>query len=116
MNIRFTLPGSLFSFNDGVIHLFCVADVFSKYAWVKPLTDEKAKTVLNVSTGTVNKSKCKLNKSGSDQGRNFYNKPINEGVSSWWKVYNNFEGKVWKQMTALTSRSDLDYLDKLIDE
>ena len=75
MNIRFTLLGSLFSFN-GVIHLFCVTDVFSKYAWVKPSTDEKAKTVLNVSTGTVNKSKCKLNKSGSDQGRNFYNKPI----------------------------------------
>ena len=28
-------------------YLLCVIDVFTKYAWVKPLNDKKCKTVLN---------------------------------------------------------------------
>ena len=31
--------GSLSSFNCGVKYLLCVIDVFTKYAWVKPLRD-----------------------------------------------------------------------------
>ena len=37
-------------------------DVFIKYAWVKPLKDKKAKTVVNGSIGIVNESKRKRNK------------------------------------------------------
>ena len=33
--------GSLFSKNRGVKHLWCVIDVFTKYAWVKRLKDKK---------------------------------------------------------------------------
>ena len=36
---------SLFSFNGGVIHLLNFVDVITKYEWVKPLKDKKAKTV-----------------------------------------------------------------------
>ena len=39
--------GSLSSKNRNVKHLLCVMDVFTKYAWVKTLTDKKSKTVLN---------------------------------------------------------------------
>ena len=46
--------GSLSSKNQGVKYLLCGIDVFTKYAWVKPLTDEKAKTVLNGFIGIVN--------------------------------------------------------------
>ena len=38
---------SLSSKNKNFKYLLCVMDVFTKYAWVKPLKDKKAKTVLN---------------------------------------------------------------------
>ena len=37
-------------------------DVFTKYAWVKPLNDKKGKTVLNTFIEIVNESNCKPNK------------------------------------------------------
>ena len=39
--------GSLSSSNKNVKYLLCATDVFTKYAWVKPLKDKKGKTVLN---------------------------------------------------------------------
>ena len=39
--------GSLSSKNQGVKYSLWLIDVFIKYAWVKPLTDEKSKAVLN---------------------------------------------------------------------
>ena len=39
------------------------------FAWVKPLKDKKANTVLNGFVETVNKSKRKPNKLWVDQGR-----------------------------------------------
>ena len=38
--------GTLSSFNRGVKYLLCMIDIFTRYVWVKPLTDEKAKTVM----------------------------------------------------------------------
>ena len=37
---------SLFSKNRNVKYLFCVIDVFTKYAWVKPLKNKKVKQFL----------------------------------------------------------------------
>ena len=37
---------SLSSKNENVKYLLCGIDVFTKYVWVKPLKDEKGKTVL----------------------------------------------------------------------
>ena len=53
--------GSLSSKNRGVKYLLCVIDVFTKYAWVKPLKDKKAKTVLNGPIEIVNKFKHEPN-------------------------------------------------------
>ena len=39
--------GSLSSKNRNIKYSLCVIDVFTKYAWVKPLKDRKGKTVLN---------------------------------------------------------------------
>ena len=39
--------GSLSSKNENVKYLLCVMDVFTKYTWVKPLTDKKGKRDLN---------------------------------------------------------------------
>ena len=44
-----------------LLNIYYAIDVFTKYAWVKPLRHKKAKTVLNVFIGTVNESKFKAN-------------------------------------------------------
>ena len=54
--------GSLSSKNKNVTYLFCVIDVFTKYAWVKSLIDKKGKTLLNAFIETVNESNRKPNK------------------------------------------------------
>ena len=43
--------------------------VFTKYAWVNPLKDKKAKAVLHRFTEIVNESKRKLNKLWVHQGK-----------------------------------------------
>ena len=47
----------LSSKNKNVKYLLCVIDVFTKYAWVKPLIkDKKGKTLLNAFIEIVNES------------------------------------------------------------
>ena len=70
--------GSLSSKNKNVKYLLCVIDVFNKYAWVKPVKDKKSKTVLNAFIEIVNESNCKPRKLRFDQGREFYNKLMQE--------------------------------------
>ena len=62
--------------NKSVEYLVCVIDVFTKYAWVKPLKVKKGKTVLkkgktvlNAFIEIVNESKRQPNKLLADQGR-----------------------------------------------
>ena len=59
---------SLSTKNKRVKYL-CVINVFTKYAWVKPLKDKKGKTVFNAFIEIVNESNCKPNKLWVDQGR-----------------------------------------------
>ena len=47
----------------------CVIDVFTKYAWVKPLKDKKSKTTLNAFIEIVNEFNRKPNKLWVDQER-----------------------------------------------
>ena len=73
---------SLYSKNKNVKYLLCVIDVFTKYAWVKPFKDKKGKTILNAFTEIVNKSNHKPNKLWVDQGREFYNKLMQERLKN----------------------------------
>ena len=57
-------------------------DVFTKYAWVEPLKDKKGKTVLNTFIKVVNEFNCKPNKLWVHQGREFYNKLMQEGLDN----------------------------------
>ena len=61
--------GSLSSKKKNVKYLLCVIDVFTKYAWVKPLKEKKCKTVLNAFIEIVNESNRKPNKLWVDEGR-----------------------------------------------
>ena len=40
--------------NENVKNVLCDMDVFTKYAWGKPLKDKKGETVLNVFIGILN--------------------------------------------------------------
>ena len=60
---------SLSSKNKKVKPFLCVADIFTKYAQVKPLKDKKGKTVLNTFIKFVNESYRTLNKLWFAQGR-----------------------------------------------
>ena len=60
---------SLPSEDENVKYLLYVIDVFTKYAWVKPLKDKKGKTVLNAFIEIVNESNRKPDKLWVDQGR-----------------------------------------------
>ena len=62
--------------------MLCVIDIFTKYAWVKPLKYKKSKTVFNAFMEIVNESSCKPNKLWVDQGRNFYNKLMQEWLGN----------------------------------
>ena len=68
--------GSLSSKNWGVNYFLWVIDVFTKYTWVKPLKDKKAKTILHGFIEILN---------GSNKITSIYN------LDDWSKIpLNNF--------------------------
>ena len=108
--------------------MLCVIEVFTNYSWVKTLKDKKGKKVLNAFIKIANESNCKANKLWVDQGSEFYNKPLqerlgnngilmysthNEGkwvIAEWF--IKELETKIYKEMVAEGSKSDLSYLNK----
>ena len=49
-------------FKKGFRVLFCVIDIYSKYAWVIPLKDKKEITITNAFQKILDESICKPNK------------------------------------------------------
>ena len=66
-------------FNKGFNFLFCVIDVYGKYAWVVSLKDKKGVSIVNAFQSILKKSNRKPNKIGADKGGEFYNK----SMKSW---------------------------------
>ena len=48
--------------NKGFRFLFCVIDIYSKYAWVVPLKDKKRVSIANAFQNILKKSNRKPNK------------------------------------------------------
>ena len=71
---------SLSSKNKNVKYLLCAIDVFTKYAWVKPLKDKNGKAVLNDFMEIVNRSNRKPNKLWVDQRREVYNASLYKNI------------------------------------
>ena len=123
---------SLSSKNKNVQYLLCLKDVFTKYAWVKPLKDEKCKTFLNACIEIVNESNRKPNKLWVGQRREFYNKLMQEWLYNidilMYSTYKEgksviterfiktLKAKMYKKMTANDSKSYFSYLNKLVDQ
>jgi hypothetical protein len=64
--------------NKGYRYMLNVIDVFSKYAWSIPLKDKKGLTVMNGFRQIVKKSGRKPKHVWVDEGKEFYNKNIDE--------------------------------------
>ena len=62
---------SLSKYNKGIKCLLCAIDLFSKYAWVVPIKDEKGTSIVNAFKKII--SKRKPNPIWVDQGNEFYN-------------------------------------------
>ena len=63
-------------FNKGFRFLLCIIDIFSKYAWVVPLKDQKGVTITNAFQKILKESNRKPNKIWVDKGSECYNSPF----------------------------------------
>ena len=54
--------GSLSFYDRNIKYVLCVIDVFTKYAWVKPLKGKKGKTTLRAFIEILNEPHRKPNK------------------------------------------------------
>ena len=59
--------------NKGIKYLLCAIDLYSKYAFIAPLTDKKGISIVNVFNNIIKQSERKPNKKWVDQGGEFYN-------------------------------------------
>ena len=59
-----------------LVFLFCVLDIFSKYAWVIPLKDKRGITITNAFQKMLDESNWKPNKIWVDKGSKFYNRSM----------------------------------------
>ena len=57
--------------------LLCVIDIYSKYAWLVPLSkDKKGVTITNALQKNLDESNQKPNKIWVDEGSEFYNRSV----------------------------------------
>ena len=86
---------SISKLHEGFRFLFCVIDIFSKYAWVAPLKDKKGVTIVRAFQKVLNESTHKPNKILVDNGSEFYNsflrRWLNDTDIEMYSIYN--EGK-----------------------
>ena len=117
--------------NKNVKYVLCDMDVFTKYAWSKPLKDKKGKTVVNAFIKIVIESNRKQNKLWVDQTTEFHNKLMqewldnndiliyythNEGKSvTAERFMKRLKSKIYKRMATNDSKSYLPYSNKLVD-
>ena len=71
----------LSKFSKGFRFLLCVIDIYSKYAWVISLKDEKGISITNAFRKIIKKSNREPNKIWVNKGSEFYNR----SVKSWLK-------------------------------
>ena len=68
-------------FNKETRFLFCVIDIFSKYAWVIPSKDKRGITITNAFQKILDESNRKPKTIWLDKGSEFYNR----SMKSWLK-------------------------------
>ena len=117
-------------FNKGFRLLLCVIDIFSKYAWVIRLKDQKSISIVNAFQIILKKSNRKPNKIWVDKGSEFYNSSFekwlkdndiemystnNEGKSVIAERFiRTLKNKIYKYTTSISKNLYIDKLDDIV--
>ena len=116
--------------NKGYRYLLNVVDVYSKFAWSIKLLDKKGKTVLEAFKQIVKTSGRKPGHIWVDEGKEFYNKDMDEWIKENNIIRYSTHGEhksavverfnrtlktiMWKRFTAENTRNWIGMLDKLL--
>ena len=79
-------------FNKRFRFLSCVIVIYSKFAWVIPLKDQKRITITNPFWKTLDESNGKRNKMWVDKDSEFYNRSM-KSSKKWYRNSTHKEGK-----------------------
>ena len=117
-------------FNKGFRFLLCVMDIFSKYAWVRPLKDKKGVSIVNAFRNIFKKSNRKPNKIWIEKGVNFITILLKNGcktmiVSCIQHIMKEnlqktklktLKNKTYKYITSISKNVYIDKLDDIVNE
>ena len=119
-------------YNNGIRFLLCVIDIFSKYAWVVPLKDEKGVSIVTAFQSILKQSHRKPNRIWVDKGFEFYNASFkkwlrdnnivmysthNEGKSVVAERFiRTIKSKIYKYMNSISKNVCINKLDDIMDE
>ena len=117
---------------NGIKYLLCAIDLFSKYAWIIPIKDDKGVSIVNVFQKILDSSNRKPNKIWVDQGSEFYNKSFKDFLKinniEMYSTYNEgksvvaerfirtLKNKIFKHMTAISKNVYFDVLDDIVNK
>ena len=118
--------------NKGIKYLLCAIDLYSKYAFVIPLKDQKGISIVNTFDKIIKQSNRKPNKIWVDQGGEFYNNVFEKWQSdndiNMYSTYNEGKSvvaerfirtlkyKLYKHMTATGKNVYYDVLDDIVNK
>ena len=122
---------SLSKYNKETKYFLCAIDIFSKYAWVIPLKDEKGTSIVNAFQKIISEGR-KPNKIWVDQGSEFYNKSFQNFLKTnkieMYSTYNEeksvvaersirtLRNKIFKHMTYISKNVYFDVLDDIVNK
>ena len=122
---------SLSKYNKETKYFLCAIDIFSKYAWVIPLKDEKGTSIVNAFQKIISEGR-KPNKIWVDQGSKFYNKSFQNFLKTnkieMYSTYNEeksvvaersirtLRNKIFKHMTYISKNVYFDVLDDIVNK
>ena len=122
----------LSKYNKRIRFLLCVIEIFSKYAWVVPLKDEKDISIVKAFQSILKQSNRNPNKIWVDKGSEFYNayfkKWLQDNNIVMYSTHNEgnsvvaerfirtLKCKIYKYMTSISKNVYIDKLDDIVDK
>ena len=116
---------SLSKYNKGIKYLLYAIDLFSKYACVIPIKDEKGISIVNAFQNIISEGR-KPNKIWVDQSSEFYNNSFQDFLKinniDMYSTYNEerfirtLKNKIFKHMTDISKNVYFDVLDDIVDK